>query len=82
MVSPWKWYSWIPNGDFFVGNELGIEAYEYRYPTLEAIEPSLLGRQIAVASSIVFYRPTTTEAVGGGSPSPALGDGVVRISAT
>jgi len=72
----------IPNGDFFVGNELGIEAYEYRYPTLEAIEPSLLGRQIAVASSIVFYRPTTTEAVGGGSPSPALGDGVVRISAT
>jgi hypothetical protein len=69
----------ITNGDFFVGNELGIEAYEYRYPTLEAIEPSLLGRQIAVASSIVFYRPTTTEAVGGGTPSPALGDGVVRI---
>jgi hypothetical protein len=70
----------IPNGDFFVGNELGIEAYEYRYPTLEAIEPSLLGRQIAVASSLVFYRPTTTEAGPGGTPA-ALGDGVVRISA-
>lgn len=71
----------IPNGDFFVGNELGIEAYEYRYPTLEAIEPSLLGRQVAVASSLVFYRPTTTEAGPGGTPA-ALGDGVVRISAT
>jgi hypothetical protein len=70
----------IPNGDFFVGNELGIEAYEYRYPTLEAIEPSLLGRQIAVAASLVFYRPTTTEAGPGGTPA-ALGDGVVRISA-
>lgn len=69
----------IPNGDFFVGNELGVEAYEYRYPTLEAIEPSLLGRQIAVASSLVLYRPTTTEAVDGGAA--ALGDGVVRISA-
>ena len=70
----------IPNGDFFVGNELGIEAYEYRYPTLEAIEPSLLGRQVAVASSLVLYRPTTTEAGPGGTPA-ALGDGVVRIGA-
>lgn len=69
----------IPDGSFFVGNELGIEAYEYRYPTLEAIEPSLLGRQVAVASSIVFYRPTTKEAVTGGTPAPAEGNGVVRI---
>jgi hypothetical protein len=71
----------IPNGDFFVGNELGVEAYEYRYPTLEAIEPSLLGRQIAVASSLVFYRPTTLESPDGGT-TPAQGNGVVRISAT
>lgn len=72
----------IPNGDFFVGNEQGVEAYEYRYPTLEAIEPSLLGRQIAVASSLVIFRPTTKEAVGGGTPAPEERNGVVRISAT
>jgi hypothetical protein len=70
----------IPDGDFYVGNELGVEAYEYRYPTLDAIEPSLLGRQIAVASSLVIYRPTTKEAITGGSPAPAEQNGVVRIA--
>jgi hypothetical protein len=68
----------ITDGDFYVGNELGIEAYEYTYPTLEAIEPSLLGRQIAVASSLVLYRPTTLESPDGGV-TPAQGNGVVRI---
>jgi len=68
----------ITTGDYFVGNELGIEAYEYTYPTLEAIEPSLLGRQIAVASSLVLYRPTTLESPDGGI-TPAQGNGVVRI---
>jgi hypothetical protein len=29
---------------------------------LDAVEPSLLGRQVAVATSNVFYRPTTLEA--------------------
>lgn len=68
----------ITTGDYFVGNELGIEAYEYLYPTLEAIEPSLLGRQVAVASSLVLYRPTTLESPDGGT-TPAQGNGVVRI---
>lgn len=68
----------ITTGDFFVGNELGVEAYEYVYPTLEAIEPSLLGRQVAVASSLVLYRPTTKESPDGGV-TPAQGNGVVRI---
>jgi HK97 family phage major capsid protein len=68
----------ITTGDYFVGNELGIEAYEYVYPTLEAIEPSLLGRQVAVASSLVLYRPTTKESPDGGV-TPAQGNGVVRI---
>jgi hypothetical protein len=68
----------ITNGDYFVGNELGIEAYEYRYPTLDAVEPSLLGRQVAVASSLVLYRPTTVESPDGGT-TPAQGNGVVRI---
>lgn len=68
----------ITTGDYFVGNELGIEAYEYTYPTLEAIEPSLLGKQVAVASSLVLYRPTTLESPDGGV-TPAQGNGVVRI---
>ena len=68
----------ITTGDFFVGNELGVEAYEHLYPTLEAIEPSLLGRQVAVASSLVLYRPTTLESPDGGV-TPAQGNGVVRI---
>ena len=49
----------ITDGSYYVGNELGVEAYEYRYPVLQAVEPSLLGRQIAVAASLVIYRPTT-----------------------
>lgn len=69
----------ITDGSYYVGNALGIEAYEYRYPVLDAVEPSLLGRQIAVAASLVFYRPTTSEAGAGGTP-PAGGDGVVRIA--
>jgi hypothetical protein len=69
----------ITDSSYYVGNELGVEAYEYRYPVLQAVEPSLLGRQIAVAASLVIYRPTTTEAVTGGSPSPALYEGVVKI---
>lgn len=51
----------ITDGSFYVGNGNSMEAYEYRYPTLEAIEPSVLGRQVAVASSLVFYEPITDE---------------------
>lgn len=69
----------ITDGTFYVGNSYGIEAYEYTYPTLEAVEPSLLGRQVAVATSNVFYRPTTKEAGAGGTP-PAEGNGVVKIA--
>lgn len=57
----------ITDDTFWVGNSLALEAYEYRYPVLEAVEPSLLGRQVAVASSIVFYRPTTDETTGSGN---------------
>lgn len=69
----------IDDDTFWVGNSLALEAYEYRYPLLEAIEPSLLGRQIAVAASIGFYRPTTAEAGPGGTP-PAAGNGAVHIA--
>lgn len=69
----------IDDATFWVGNALALEAYEYRYPLMEAIEPSLLGRQVAVAASIVMYRPTTAEAGAGGTP-PAAGDGAVHIA--
>lgn len=71
----------ITDGSYYVGNALGIEAYEHRYPVLDAIEPSLLGRQIAVAASTVFYRPTTAEAGPGGTPA-AEQNGVVKIADT
>ena len=59
---------------FWVGNAMALEAYEYRYPLLEAVEPSLLGRQIAVASSLVCYRPTTAEG------APPVGNGAVHLA--
>jgi len=69
----------LTDDTFWVGNALALEAYEYRYPLMEALEPSLLGRQVAVASSIGFYRPTTKEAGPGGTP-PAEGSGAVHIA--
>jgi hypothetical protein len=51
----------ITGPEFVVGNELALEAYEYPYPMLEAVEPSVLGRQIAVASELALYRPSTDE---------------------
>jgi hypothetical protein len=42
-------------------NDLGFEAWGYKFPVLEAIEPSVLGRQVAVSEAIAFYRPKTTE---------------------
>ena len=48
----------ITDDSFWVGNGSCIEAYLYQYPLLEAIEPSVLGRQIAVAADVVAHRPT------------------------
>jgi hypothetical protein len=67
----------ITDGTFYVGNELGLEAYEYTHPVLQGVEPSVLGRQIAVASSFVLYRPTTLEGTGGNA---GQGNGIVRIA--
>lgn len=69
----------ITDGTYYVGNSLGVEAYEHRYPVLDAVEPSLLGRQVAVAASIVIYRPTTLESPDGGV-TPGQGNGVVKIA--
>lgn len=50
----------ITDTTFWVGNSLSLEGYIYRYPVLEAVEPSVLGRQIAVAADIAAVRPTPT----------------------
>jgi HK97 family phage major capsid protein len=50
----------ITDNSFWVGNGLALEGYIYRYPVLEAVEPSVLGRQIAVAADIAAVRPTPT----------------------
>jgi hypothetical protein len=48
----------ITDDAFYVGGPDGIEGYMYRYPVLDAVEPSVLGRQVAVAAAIAAYRPT------------------------
>jgi hypothetical protein len=68
----------ITTTDIYMGNSLAFEAYVYSFPLLEAIEPALLGRQVAVAEAMSFYRPTTQEEGPGGVP-PAEGNGAVRI---
>jgi HK97 family phage major capsid protein len=47
----------ITSGDFFVGNRLGVEAYEYRFPVFDSVEPSVLGRQVAVSGAFGTFRP-------------------------
>jgi hypothetical protein len=69
----------ISTTDIFMGNSLAMEAYTYSFPLLEAIEPSLMGRQVAVAEAMAFHRPTTKEEVTGGTPAPAEQNGAVRI---
>jgi hypothetical protein len=47
----------IDDGSMWVGNSSALEFYEHRFPLLEAVEPSLLGRQVAVSGAIAAYRP-------------------------
>jgi hypothetical protein len=68
----------ISTTDIYVGNSSALEAYVYSFPLLEAIEPALLGRQVAVAEAMSFYRPTTKEAGPSDTP-PAEGNGAVRV---
>lgn len=62
----------IADTKIYVGNSAALEAYVYPFPVLEAIEPALLGRQVAVAEALAFYRPVTSE-------SPLKSDGAVLI---
>lgn len=71
----------ITTPNLYVGGSSSFEAYEYPFPVLEAVEPSLLGRQVAVATAMAFYRPTTVEEVGAvpGPAAPAEANGIVEI---
>jgi len=64
----------ITDTTLFVGNSVGLEAYVYRYPVLDALEPSILGRQIAAAADTAFYKVPTTEG------APATYAGIVKIA--
>ena len=48
----------ITDTSLYVGNSAGFEAWWYPLPVLEAVEPSVLGRQVAVAAMFAPYRPT------------------------
>jgi hypothetical protein len=68
----------IEDDSMYLLNGDGLELYVYRFPMLQAIEPSVLGRQIAVAASLGSYQPPTTEA-GPGNVPPAAYEAVVKI---
>ena len=71
----------VTGPEMVVGNSAGLEVYEYAYPVLEAIEPSVLGRQIAVASELAFYRPATDETTASNAGTGnAAGNGAVVIA--
>lgn len=67
----------ITTAFMYVGNSFGLEVYERRLPILQAVEPSVFGRQLSVQSAIAFYRPITKEATA--TPTPEENNGVVRI---
>jgi hypothetical protein len=68
----------ITDENIYMGNAFGFEAYVYSFPILEAVEPSVLGRQLAVAEAMCFYRPTTVEETAPGA-GDAQKNGIVRI---
>lgn len=47
----------ITTADIWIGNSYGLEAYVYNFPVLESIEPSVFGRQVAVAQALATYKP-------------------------
>jgi hypothetical protein len=47
----------ITDVNMWVGNGAVFEAYEHPFPVLSAVEPSVLGTQVAVATGFVGFRP-------------------------
>jgi HK97 family phage major capsid protein len=60
----------ITGDGYFVGGSAALEGYLYRYPVLESVEPSVLGRQVAVAVEAGTHKP------------PAFVGAIQRIDAT
>ena len=69
----------ITDFSLYMGNRYGLEVYERRMPVFSAVEPAVLGRQIAVATGLAFYQPITDESPDGGT-TPAKREGVVKIT--
>jgi hypothetical protein len=69
----------IDDDSYYVGNGYGLEVYLHRLPLLQAIEPSILGRQLAAAALVGTYQVPTKEAVTTPSPLPAEYKAVVKI---
>lgn len=68
----------IQTANIYIGNQYGLEAYERKVPVLQAIEPSVYGRQVAVVSHVAWYTPITTESPDGIVPPER--EGVVKIA--
>jgi hypothetical protein len=68
----------ITDKSIYVGNSFGLEIYEKPMPLMQAFEPSVYGRQVAVATFIGFYSPITTEG-GPANVPPAERAGTVKI---
>jgi hypothetical protein len=68
----------IDDKSIYVSNSFGLEVYEKPMPLMQAFEPALYGRQVAVATFLGFYHPITTESPDQGV-TPADRDGVVKI---
>lgn len=53
----------ITDSNLYVGNSLGLELYERPQPLMQAMEPSLWGRQLAVATFVGNYIPVANSVV-------------------
>jgi len=69
----------IPGKTMFMGNSFGLEIYERPLPLMQAFEPSVYGRQVAVATYLGSYAPITVEAGPSNTP-PAKREGTVKIT--
>jgi hypothetical protein len=67
----------ITTPDLYVGNNYGLEVYEKPMPLMQVLEPSVYGRQVAVATFLAFYHPVTKEATA--TPTPAEYNSIVKI---
>lgn len=64
----------ITDKTMYMGNAFGLEIYERPMPLMQAFEPSVYGRQVAVATYLGFYSAITTE---GATPAR---EGTVKIT--